>query len=106
VFDLIGWLVHVLILLLACAVALGLCAIAVARIVERIRSLRESDRAQFVRSQLLLIDRWCSYDFPIIEDICDHMGPTFDGRHPGSVDDFRDRLRAKYGERGSRINVY
>lgn len=101
----IEWLVHVLALLAACAAMLWLGTFAVGTLFDRIQSRRGRWDAEFIKGQFLLVDRFCSYDFPIIEDILEHMGPAFEGRNPPeSMTEFRDRLRAKYGGRSARAS--
>jgi len=61
------------------------------------KSRRRAEDAEFeiarLRARVATLDRWCSYEFPIVEMICSWMEGKDHGR---KIDAFRDHLRVTF----------
>ena len=47
-------------------------------------------------SELTSLERWCGYEYPIIEDVCKHLRQGICDGVRGDTSKFRDELRKKY----------
>ncbi len=60
---------------------------------------RKNDSTQErLHSELNQLDRWLSYDFPIVEELNDYLRERLNESTSVSISDFRDGLREKYKE--------
>jgi hypothetical protein len=49
-----------------------------------------------IASSLNEIERWCSYEYPVIEEVCKHLRAVNDDQPHSSINQFRELLRRKY----------
>lgn len=99
--NLVSWLVIVVSLLVTIVVLLGVALWIVTLISDRIYSARQDSERLHIRAKLHMLDRWCAYDFPIIEDVCAYLVAEMNDDLTMSVSDFRDLLRKKWGATSS-----
>lgn len=58
---------------------------------------REREQRDFERqlgADLEQLDRWCSYEFPVVEDMCRYLRTR-----DQTIDSFREELRRKHGKK-------
>jgi len=62
-----------------------------------ISSDREDARMkERIASHLNEMERWCSYEYPVIEEVCKHLRSIVDDKPHSRISDFREMLRRKY----------
>jgi uncharacterized membrane protein YraQ (UPF0718 family) len=104
--SVIAWLVIGFCLVLG-VVVVGVVGLWAWECFEERRAFRAANDAELrFKGYLHMLDRWCAYDFPIVEDICSYL---MDGLDRGIVPDpdrFRTAMRQKYGERASAADIH
>ena len=78
------------------AVLTGVIWFVITQIIETIKDRKTIDFKLTVQSSLSDLDRWCAYEFPIVEDVCNELSKSIQrGCHIDS-NSFREKLRNKY----------
>lgn len=52
-----------------------------------------------LHAELNQLDRWLSYDFPVVEEVSDYLREKLNESTSIGISEFRDGLRKKYGAR-------
>lgn len=98
--NIVHELVSVLGLVAGCVLLFGALTIGALNVFEfvtnRLESLRYKNIALSFIQELDSVDRWCSYDYPIVEDITKYLRNGIGDGCRGDVSRFRDELRKKY----------
>lgn len=83
----------------ACFAVITVCVARIYADAERYRNTDENDRAY---AAINLADRWLSYEWPIVEDVAEHLRNAMNDTAHENMSDFRDRMRRKYAKEESR----
>lgn len=94
-FTIFGIVCATLITAAVCFVVIAAC---IARIYADADAYRRTDANDRAYAEINQAERWLSYEWPIVEDLAEHLRCALNDTAHESISDFRDRMRKKYSE--------
>lgn len=70
----------------------------VERTIHAIKFRKWMEQKHIIRSNIGELRRWCGYQFPLIEDVCDYLTEALDAEQFRTPDQFRSKMIDKHTE--------